>query len=271
MSWLDQEILNFGRDIGRVDLAGIVIDFYDSAIQPASRNQYNTGQRAYLRFVNNIKRSGYLLPFPRTRLSKTELMLAFFMASLFLKPSISRAATILNYETHVKWMWRKETCHPHMYNTPFLRQVRAGLKKILPSPKDRRSAFILPQFMTSRSFNMLDSADLCFLRFFTIIGFVGMLRPHTFPQLCPHSFTLVVKDKYSPAFSSHISATDARVLHHALRLDQQRYTPIGFYIRFRAKTQEDARAYFPNLKVPATHYSNMCPVDALRILVSKGM
>ena len=104
LSRLEHEVVDFGRSIGKIDLAGIVIDFYDSAIQESSRRQYNTGQRAYLRFVNGIELRGNLLPFLRTQLSRTELMLAFFMASLFLKPSISRASTILNYETHVKWM-----------------------------------------------------------------------------------------------------------------------------------------------------------------------
>ena len=105
----------------------------------------------------------------------------------------------------------------------------------------------------------------------TIIGFVGMLRPHTFPQLCLLSFTLVVKDKHSLAFSRQISGTDSGLIHHALRLDQQRYVPLGFYIKFKAKTIENARAYFPNLSVPTTDYHRMCPVDALRVLVSKGL
>ena len=98
-----------------------------------------------------------------------------------------------------------------------------------------------------------------------------MLRPHTFPQLCPRSFTLVVKDKHSAAFSSQVPGNDYRLIHYALRLDQQRYIPMGFYIKFKSKTMIDARAYFPNLSIPSTHYQKMCPVDALRVLVSKGL
>ena len=102
LSKIERDILEFGRHIKRVDLAGIVIDLYDSALQESSRKQYGTGQRAYLRFTSGIPVPGCFLPFPRRQLQKTELMLSFFMASLLLKPSISRASTILSYETHVK-------------------------------------------------------------------------------------------------------------------------------------------------------------------------
>ena len=102
LSHIERDIIAFGRTVKRLDLATVVIDLYDSALQESSRMQYRTGQRAYMRFVNGIDLPGYLLPFPRTKLKKTELTLAFFMASLLLKPSIKRAATILGYETHVK-------------------------------------------------------------------------------------------------------------------------------------------------------------------------
>ena len=77
------------------------MDLYESAIQESSRKQYGSGQQAYLRFTSGIPAPGYLLPFPPKQLQRTELMLAFFIASLFLKPSITRATTILAYETHV--------------------------------------------------------------------------------------------------------------------------------------------------------------------------
>ena len=57
---------------------------------------------------------------------------------------------------------------------------------------------------------------------------------------------------------------------YALSPNQQRFVVIGFYINFKAKTQLEARAYFPNLVEPYTHYSSMCPVEALRNLVRKG-
>ena len=102
LSYVERDIIAFGKSVKRLDLATVVIDLYDSALQESSRIQYRTGQRAYMRFVNEISSPGYFLPFPRTKLRKTELTLAFFMAFLLLKPSIKRAATILSYETHVK-------------------------------------------------------------------------------------------------------------------------------------------------------------------------
>ena len=79
------------------------MDLYDSAIQDSTRNQYKTGQRAYIRFATGIDMKGALFPFPRKNLRHTELTLAFFMAYLVLKPTIKKASTILNYETHVKY------------------------------------------------------------------------------------------------------------------------------------------------------------------------
>ena len=167
-------------------------------------------------------------------------------------------------------MFRKEGCSPWEYRTPFLKQVRKGLRKTLPSPRDVRSAFILPKYVCSRPFNLLSTEMSCFLRFGTIVGFIGMLRPHTFRQLQPDSFTLVVKDNFSPAFSRIIRPMDLGTLREALHLNQRRYKPIGFCIKFKSKTQLNATAYFPNISDPTTHYNSMCPVDALRGLVVKG-
>ena len=144
-----------------------MIDLYDAALQESSRKQYGTGQRAYLRFSSGIPTSGFLLPFPRRQLKRTELMLAFFMASLLLRPTIKRASTILCYETHVKWSFRKEGCHPGEYNTPFLKQVRKGLRKTLPSPKDARSAFTVytPEIFDDTRFSTQGYSIVVFFAF----------------------------------------------------------------------------------------------------------
>ena len=81
LSKIERDILEFARRIKRIDLAGIVMDLYDAALQESSRKQYGTGQRAYLRFSSGIPTSGFLLPFPRRQLQRTELMLAFFITS----------------------------------------------------------------------------------------------------------------------------------------------------------------------------------------------
>ena len=100
---MERCVIDFGKQIKELYLADLVMDIYDAALQESSRAQYRTGQRAYLRFINQIPTNGYLLPFSKSRLQKTELVLAFFMASLVMRPSIKKASTILNYETHVKW------------------------------------------------------------------------------------------------------------------------------------------------------------------------
>ena len=146
LSLVEREILKFGKRIQQVGLAGVVMDLYDSAIQESSRQQYGTGQRAYLRFAGQLSIPGGFFPFQERKLGNTELTLAFFMAHLVLKPTIKKASTILCYETHVKCMFRREECDPQEYQTSLLQQVRKGLKKTLPSNRDFRRALILPVY-----------------------------------------------------------------------------------------------------------------------------
>ena len=95
----------------------------------SSQNTYRTGQNAYRRFLEQIPPAEAVYPFKRTPISETELRLAFFMASLVLKPTIAASATILGYETHVKYLFRSQDCDPAEYTTAFLSQIRKGIKK----------------------------------------------------------------------------------------------------------------------------------------------
>ena len=95
-------------------------NLYDVALKTASRKTYNTGYRAYQRFATEINKPEAFQPFQQQTLEKTELYLAFYIAWLVLKPSISAASTILNYETHVKYFFREEGCDPEEYSTAFL-------------------------------------------------------------------------------------------------------------------------------------------------------
>ena len=195
LSMVERCVIAFAKKIGRLSLGDVVIDLYDSSLEESSRNQYSTGQRAYLRFMLSGPATELTLPFPQTPLRETELSLAFFMATLVLKPTIKVGSTVLSYETHVKWMFRKEGCHPGEYRTPFLRQIRRGVRKMLPSRRDMRAAFLLPRWVFTPTFTDADSKSQYLVRFATVIGFVGMLRPHTFSQLQPLSFTLIVRGR----------------------------------------------------------------------------
>ena len=53
---------------------------------------------------------GRRFPFRHRFLPETELNLAFFLAFLLLEPSITKASTILGYETHVKYLFKTEGC-----------------------------------------------------------------------------------------------------------------------------------------------------------------
>ena len=80
MSHVQRDVWSFGEKIGRLDLAEIVVSLYDAALQESSRKTYQTGQRAYLRFVKEVGRIDLLRPRMRNKLDNTELSLAFYMA-----------------------------------------------------------------------------------------------------------------------------------------------------------------------------------------------
>ena len=188
------------------------------------------------------------------------------MASLVLRPSIKKAATTLNYETHVKWWCWKEGCHPREYQTPFLKQVRKGLRKMLPSRSNVRAALLFPKYVFTRIFARTNQRQQCLLWFATIIGFIGMLRPHTFRQLQPASFTLVVQNNDRRLPPRLIRATCRTVFTEEIQMAGGRV--LGFFINYKLKTMINATSYFPSLSACTLRLKVMCSVTALRDLIS---
>ena len=97
------------QQYGVLELAHTVMDLFDAALKPSSRRTYKTGQRAYTRFLETLQ-DGIRFPFRPLALRHTELNLAFYIAFLLLEPTVRKATTILNYETHVKSWFRSEGC-----------------------------------------------------------------------------------------------------------------------------------------------------------------
>ena len=191
-SYVASVVYQFGRDHAVPELAEVVMSLFYAALRTSSQRTYRTGQRAYDRFLRTIQ-GGRRFPFKRRYLLETELNLAFFMAFLLLEPSITKATTILGYETHVKYLFRTEGCPEELWKTPFLRQVRRGLKNTLPSSADGRKPLLLPLIMSRPHFLTVESSEQRLLRFATIFGFIGMLRPHSLESLGPGSFTVVTE------------------------------------------------------------------------------
>ena len=244
----------------------MVIDLFQAALRPSSQTTYKTGQRAYSRFLQSMQ-GGVYFPFKRRILPETELNLAFFMAFLLLEPSINKASTILNYETHVKYLFRAEGCPTEMWTTPFLRQIRKGLQNILPSHSDSRRPLLLPLIMSRPQFLTVVSDTQRLLRFATILGFIGMLRPHSIEALKPQAFSMVtargevIQMPSQPARFQEVFmkiATSERIL--------------GFFITFKSKTMDQARAYFPTLSNVAnqTEFALICPLLALTDITHRG-
>ena len=235
------------------------MDLYDAALQPSSRKAYRTGQRAYDRFVQSM-RGGVYFPFQRRILGETELNLAFFIAFLVLEPRITKATTILGYTSHVKYVFREEGCPESEWKTPFLAQVRKGLRNTLPSQADMRQPLLLPSLITKPVFQLVRTTTERILRFATIMGFVGMLRPNAIRQFSPRSVTMVTARGERVRMPSQPDVFDKE-----LTKLRKREHILGFYIEFQSKTIRNARAYFPSLCVLNANLkiSIMCPVKAV--------
>ena len=111
-----------------------------------------------------------------------------------LKPTVTKATTIMGYISHVKYYFRENGCHTDEYTTAFLKQIRRGLENTYPQQADKRGAFFLPYYTGEKSFVSDEDKAHLLVRLATVLGFIGMLRPHTFAQLEPKSFILVQED-----------------------------------------------------------------------------
>ena len=257
--------MSFGAEINRPDLAEIVEHLYDSALQESSKKTYGTGQRAYFRFVQELNKEEAYVPFHPKNLSRTELYLAFYIAYLVLKPTVNKATTILAYEGHVKYFFREQGCLPDEYKTPFLGQIRKGVQSAYPQQADKREAFFLPLYFRAQAYREPESKTDHLARISTVLGFFGMLRPHTFSQLGPRSFVFVHKNGSLMRLGSNHD-----VFQQGVEALPQNENTSGFYLTFKSKTMEHARAYFPNLSALSSAYKPLCPLRLLKDIVKRG-
>ena len=139
------------------------------------------------------------------------------MAFLILKPTITKSTTIIGYAGHVKYFFREHGCDDMEYKTPFLAQIRKGIQNTYPKQANKRTAFLLPHFLKAKDFLAPGSKPGYLVRVATMFGFIGMLRPHTFTQLQPSSFSFVLKNEpvlqpSGPKTSFHSSCSALSVM-----------------------------------------------------------
>ena len=140
---------------------------------------------------------------------------------------------------------------------------------MLPSRRDVRAAFLLPRYVFLRKFARTNERQQCLLRFATIIGFIGMLRPHTFRQLQPTSFTLVIQNGDGRLPPHLVNAREGPLFTRMVQTAGNKI--IGLFANFKSKTMLDATAYFPNLSEGTPRYKAMCPVTALQDLIRERL
>ena len=163
----------------------------------------------------------------------------------------------------MQYKFREDGCDPGCYNTPFLNQVRCGVKNIFPQHPDARKPFLLPKYLTSSVYTAVSTRKGIVPRFAAILGFIGMLRPHTFTSLKASSLCFIRRKG-----GSVIQETSEAALRNRLRFISPREV-LGFYINFKSKTMNCAWAYFPNLSSPKSNYAAMCPVKEIMELIGR--
>ena len=150
------------------------------------------------------------------------------------------------------------------YKTPFLGQIRSGINNTYPKQANKRSAFLLPHFVRMKDFIAPGDKSGHLVRLATVMGFIGMLRPHTFAQLQPSSFYFVCNNEklLQPSNAMRSFPTFLKKL-------PRRQELLGFYIVFKSKTMPVARAYFPNLSDSCSALRMICPLSMLLSAANK--
>ena len=131
-------------------------------------------------------------------------------------------------------MFREDGFDPETYNTAFLGQVRKVIENVFLKQADWRKAFLIPNYLTRTSFRHVTTKQDVLARFATIIGFIGMLRPHTITELQASmiKFVAVTGTEVIGKTGSHLEK----------RLSMFKVDDIvGFYITFKSKTLACAR------------------------------
>ena len=135
-----------------------------------------------------------------------------------------------------------------------------------------RHPLLLPSLISHPGFQQIYGRAEHILRFATILGFVGMLRPNALRQLSLESFTMITARGERVSMPAQPNSFDNKLT----RLRRNSHI-LGFYVQFKSKTMRRARAYFPSLCIldVSLKISEMCPVRALvdisrRRLMKKG-
>ena len=103
------------------------------------------------------------------------------------------------------------------------------------------------------------------LQFTTILGFLGMMRPHSLQGLRPESFHIVTSNGTVNPMSNQQD-----IFHEELVNLLHKEKIVGYYVEFRSKTMAKARAHFPLLSTNVL-LSAICPVRALIDVSQRGL
>ena len=136
--------------------------------------------------------------------------------------------------------------------------MRKGIKNVLPASPDGRRPLLLPLVMHNQEFDTPTTEDQRLLKFATIMGFLGMMRPHSLVELRPESFRIV-----SIMGNIYKMPSQPQQFYDDLFKLLRKQAILGFYVEFRSKTKERARAHFPYLSNVPNEISRICPVRAL--------
>ena len=191
----------YGRFIRNKPLAEIVVLLYRAALTDATHKTYAVGQRHWIRFHNAHPKIDFY-PFAATNINPTTLSLCFFVGYLASRPTIKRYTTVRSYICHVRALWRDAGCPDDLLQTPLLRRLMRGVRRLLPAPIDTREAFIPPSILMPNYYVRPPSNRLLLFKAAVALGFHAMLRYGAFCQFNKSKLIVVLKNGHERAFTS---------------------------------------------------------------------
>ena len=152
-----RSIMSFGEFLNDLDLAELVWKIFCNSTADSTKRTYSTSTAHFLTFLNCYTQlpAAHYLP---DQLSLSGMILCFFIAFLYRRPSINSAATITHYTSSLQSSWSLQGVQLTNFDQSIIRAMKKGIKRLLPQQPDRRAAFLLPHYPIAK--NLLHTLNL---------------------------------------------------------------------------------------------------------------
>ena len=257
-----KSILSFGVFINDCELGELVWKFFCNSTAESTKRTYSIGINHFQKFLSSCVGMP-LLHFIPDQISFSAMLLCFYVGYLFRLPSINSASTIISYASNLRSAWLKMGVLQTDFDSSVFRDMKKGVKRLLPNKPDTRPAFLLPHYHIPQIFLTPMTSSHILFKTAVIWGFFGMFRFATYQKLGVHNLIVVGKNG---AEHNIISGSYNELSYYFLRCGA-----IGFYFRFSAKYHPIAYAFFCSLGHISGFWAKFCPVKALLTASRNGL